>query len=136
MRTTIVLGIGLTEVLSDADRFIWRSNGLFLNTVSTAGRAIERLRDEDVDIVLVGGSLPAETRNGLISAVRRFHPSIPVLYVQRESGDSDDTADSTVPAEAQALLDEIKRLVGTSQRTQIFSRVLPFSMRRVGMRPA
>jgi DNA-binding NarL/FixJ family response regulator len=133
---TIVLAIGLTDALSDADRLIWRSKGLFLNTASTPGRAIERLRDEDVDIVLMGGSLGAETRSRLIFEIRRFRPSIPVVYVSREPADSDESADSTVPANSQALLQEITRLAGANPRARIVPALLPFLMRRPGARHA
>ncbi|MDP9051600.1 MAG: response regulator [Acidobacteriota bacterium] len=79
MSITVVLAIGLNQELLDAQRIALRSGGYFVSTASSMGAAMEQLQEGDYDLVLMGQSIPAESRERLTMMIRATGLRVPVM---------------------------------------------------------
>jgi DNA-binding NtrC family response regulator len=85
MPITVVLAIGLDSVLLEAQRAALRSAGYFVSWAGSLFGAMEQFREGDFDLVLVGQSIPAESRERLTMMIRSLGSRVPVTCVAESS---------------------------------------------------
>ncbi|MGA3045935.1 MAG: hypothetical protein ABSD67_04895 [Terracidiphilus sp.] len=105
MPTTVVLAVGLASEHFAAQTLLLRSAGLVIVPVWSIREAIDHFKTGDFDLVLLGHSLAAESKERLASLIHRSGSRTPVISIGSSSGDSDAFADATLvnePANLQA----------------------------------
>ena len=85
MPITVVLAIGLDSVLLEAQRAALRSAGYFVSWAGSLFGAMEQFREGDFDLVLLGQSIPAESRERLTMMIRALGSRVPVACVAESS---------------------------------------------------
>ena len=96
MCSTTILAVGLDSPKSNADRRKWQSEGYFVTWTHSIREAIEWFRVGDFDLVLLGGSIPAETRERLTFLIRASGSSAPVISVKSSSISCDSFAGTAI----------------------------------------
>jgi len=74
---TLVLGVGLEASFAGLQDPAWRSAGYFLTPAASIREAIDHLRTGDFDLVLLGHSIPADSRERLAFLIRTLSPTFP-----------------------------------------------------------
>jgi len=87
MPSAIILAIGVDSSLIRDRGTIWQSSGYFVRSVGTIREAIGYFRDGDFDLVLVGHSVPAESRERFVFSIRRSGSRIPVVSIADSADD-------------------------------------------------
>lgn len=99
MPTTVVLAVGLASEHLAAQTKLLGSAGLIIVPVWSIREAIENFKNGDFDLVLLGHSLAAESKERLASLIHRSGSRTPVISIGNSSGDSDPFTDATVAYE-------------------------------------
>ena len=107
----VVLGVGLESSLLESQSRVWRPAGYILRPACSVPEAIELFRDGDFDVVLLGHSLTAESRERLAFLIRATGSRIPVISTMDSSGNLDGFADATLAGEPNELLERIGELL-------------------------
>ena len=89
--------------------------------------AIVQFRDGDFDLILLGHSLPAESREKLTFIIRSSGSQIPLVCVTDFPGDHDTFADATIRNEGDDLLRVIRDFI--SKRTKAYAAAQPCEAR-------
>jgi DNA-binding response OmpR family regulator len=124
MPLTVLLAVGLDSSLLATQKLAWRSAGYFVTSAASLREAILHVNEGDFDLVLLGHSLPAESRERLTYMIRASGSHIPVVCVTNSSSDSDKSADAILPNEPDHLLHDIRELLAqrAESRAQVASR--------------
>jgi len=109
--TTVVLAVGLDSSLLASQSAAWQSAGYFVRSTGSIREAIIQFRDGDFDLVLLGDSIPAASRERLTFLIRTFGSRIPVICVTDSPRDRDSFADATIPKEPVNLMRSIGELM-------------------------
>lgn len=104
MSTTVVLAVGLDPAQLAVQESPWSTAGLIIVPVWSIRDAIEHFKAGDFDLVLLGHSLSAESRERLTFLIRNLGARTPVVCLGNPSGDSNPFADATFADEPATLL--------------------------------
>ena len=107
MSLTVVLAVGLDSSLVTNQASVWQSPGYSVTFAGSIREAISLFRDGDFDMVLLGSSIPADSRERLAFLIRASGSRIPVVCVADPSGDADTFADATIRDEPIKMLEGI-----------------------------
>ncbi|MGA9670695.1 MAG: hypothetical protein WBQ94_15905 [Terracidiphilus sp.] len=103
MPTTVILAVGLAAEHLAAQTSLVGSAGLVIVPVWSIREAIEHFKTGDFDLVLLGHSLAAESKERLASLIRKSGSRTPVISIGNSAGDSDPYADATLRNEPASL---------------------------------
>jgi hypothetical protein len=100
----IVLAVGVDSALLASERSLRRSAGCHFAYAGSIREAIVQLRDGHFDLILLGYSIPTESRERLTFLIRASGSRIPVVSVTDSSGSYDSFTDATIRNEPEDLL--------------------------------
>lgn len=132
MPLTVLLAVGLDSSLLGIHGPAWQSAGYFVTSTTSIREAILHVNEGDFDLVLLGHSIPAQSRERLTFLIRASGSRIPVVCVTNSSSDSDKFADATIPNEPEHLLQSIAELL--AQRAQAQAEAA--ALRNIARQPA
>jgi DNA-binding response OmpR family regulator len=124
MPLTVVLAVGMDLSLLTNQRSVWRSAGYYVTFTWSVREAIAHLRDGDFDLVLLGRSIPPDSRERLTFLIRAAHSRTPVVCVTDCSSDSDTFADATIRSEPIKLLEDIGEIMAKRAKGPAASRAV------------
>jgi DNA-binding NtrC family response regulator len=125
MSLTVILAVGLDSSLLTNQGTDWRSAGYIVTSAGSIKEAIAHFKDGDFDLILLGCSIPTESRERLTFLIRSSGSRIPVVCVADSCTDSDSFADATVRNEPIKLLEDIGEIMAKRPRTPAASRAMP-----------
>lgn len=111
MPQTVILAVGLDSSLLADRHSIWQTAGYFITSAGSIREAILQFKNGDFDLILLGHSIPAESRERLTSLIRASGSRIPVVYITDGSGYSDSFADATMKNEPHHVIEGIGELL-------------------------
>ena len=111
MPLIVVLGVGLESSLLESLSRVWRSAGYILRPAWSVREAIALFKGGDFDLVILGHSLPAESRERLAFLIRATGSKVPVVCTSDSSSNLDSFADATLASEPDELLKRIGELL-------------------------
>jgi CheY-like chemotaxis protein len=118
MSLKVVLAIGVDSSLLEIQSSAWKSSGYIVTFAWSIKDAITHFSYGDFDLVLLGHSLPVESRERLTSLIRASGSRVPVVYIADSSHACDRFADATVKGEPTNVLEEIEELMASRTRMQ------------------
>ena len=74
--------------------------GFSVSSPKQPGEAVHILLTSDIDVIVLGHSIPKEERLDLISKFRSVKPAVPVIVLFDEKPEKDEPADAFVPVHA------------------------------------
>ncbi|MGA2651253.1 MAG: hypothetical protein ABSF28_12050 [Terracidiphilus sp.] len=104
MLLKVVLAVGVDSWMLAANRTEWRSAGFIVLPATTMREAFEHFQAGDFDLILLGHSLPVESKERLTFLVRSAGSSTPVLSISNSSSDYHPFASATVGNDSNSLL--------------------------------
>jgi DNA-binding NtrC family response regulator len=113
MSLKVVLAIGVDSSLLEIQSSAWKSSGYIITFAWSVKDAITHFRYGDFDLVLLGNSLPADSRERLIFLIRGAGSRVPVFFIANSSCANDSFADATVEGEPTNILEEIEGLMAS-----------------------
>ena len=117
MPPTVVLSVGVDYSVLARQRPVWQSAGCYVTSAGSIREAIVQLRDGDFDLILLGHSIPIESRERLTFLIRASRSQIPVVCVTDSPGGLDSSADVTICDEPGNLLQVIGELLAKRVNT-------------------
>jgi len=99
-----------SSILANQKPF-WESAGCYVTAVASIREAIVQFRDGDFDLILLGCSIPTESRERMTFLIRTSGSRIPVVCVADTSGGHDSFADATIRNEGDDLLQVVEELL-------------------------
>lgn len=131
MTITVVLAVGLESSLMPTEgRFLESAGYIFIQTWSIR-EAIELFRGGDFDLVILGHSLPAESREQLACFIRALGSRIPVVCTTESQSERDAFADAAITSEPGEFLGEIGNFLASRPRLPEMSDRAPQQNSRV-----
>jgi DNA-binding response OmpR family regulator len=112
----VVLAIGVDSSLLETQNSAWRSSGYIFTFAWSIKEAIIHFRYGDFDLVLLGPSLPAESKERLTFLIRASGSRVPVVCILDSSSDGDSFADATIKYEPANILEAISELMAQRAR--------------------
>jgi DNA-binding NtrC family response regulator len=94
MPVTVVLAVGLDTTLLEEQISDWLSAGLFITSAGSIREAIVHFKNGDFDLVLLGCSIPSDSRERLTFLLRASGSRVPVVCVTDISSDCDSFVDA------------------------------------------
>jgi CheY-like chemotaxis protein len=113
MSLKVVLAIGVDSSRLEIQSSAWKSSGYIVTFAWSIKDAITHFSYGDFDLVLLGHSLPVESRERLTSLIRASGSRVPVVYIADSSHACDRFADATVKGEPTNILQEIEELLAS-----------------------
>jgi len=117
MPLTVVLAVGLDSSLLESQSPAWQSPGYNVTFTNSIKEAISRLRDGDFDLVLLGYSIPAVSRERLTFLIRSTGSQIPVVEVPGFSEDCDSFAGTSIKKQSMDFLEGIGAIMADLARS-------------------
>ena len=111
MPVTVVLAVGLDSSLLAGQSSVWRSAGFIVTSTGSISEAIGYIRNGDFDLVLLGHSIPTDSRERLTFLIRATGSRTPVISITDCSTGCDSFADATIRNEPSNLLQTIGELM-------------------------
>lgn len=108
MPITVVLAIGFDPWLFQIERTVSQSAGYFVTPANSVSEGIERFESGDFDLVLLGPSIPAESRDQLTHMIRASGSRIPVVCMNDATSHGDDFGHAAIKNEPHTLLQNIR----------------------------
>ncbi len=121
MSFTVILALGLDSLVA-GQRSVWQSAGYFVTPIKSINEAIAHLREGDFDLVLLGNSIPIDSRERFTFLIRASGSRTPVVSVTDSSTECDSFADATITNDPASLLRSIRELMGERTRAHGQSR--------------
>ena len=128
MPLKVVLGIGVDTSIQEIQSSAWKSSKYIVTFAWSIKDAITHFRYGDFDLVLLGHSLPAESRERLTFLIRASGSRVPVVFVTDSSNVCDRFADVTVEGGPTKILEEIEKLMASRVRTPTSRSNIPLSV--------
>jgi hypothetical protein len=119
MSLTVILAVGLDSSLLANQSSFWQSAGYIVTSTGSIREAIAHFKDGDFDLVLLGCSIPTDSRERLTFLIRSSGSQIPVVCVADSCNDSDSFADATVIGEPVKLLEDIGEIMAKQAKTPV-----------------
>jgi len=111
MSIRVILAIGVDSSLLETQSSAWKSSGFIVTFAWSIKDAITHFRYGDFDLVLLGYSLPAESRERLTYLIRASGSQVPVVLIADSSSDCDRFAEATFKVDPTHILKEIEELM-------------------------
>lgn len=111
MSSTSILAVGLDMPLTDADRRTWQSAGYFVTWTNSIREAIEWFRVGDFDLIVLGESIPPESRERLAFLVRASGSNTPVVFITGSSNGCNSVVDAMIGDEPKELFRKIGEIL-------------------------
>ena len=111
MPLTLILSVGLDQMLLDTRALVLQSAGYIVVTAFSIKEAAVRFQDGDFDLVLLCRSIPAEERESLTIWIRASGSRIPVVSVSGNPGEQDARSSATIDSDPKALLTGIEEML-------------------------
>jgi DNA-binding NarL/FixJ family response regulator len=124
MSFTVILALGLDSLVA-AQRSVWQSAGYFVTPIKSISEAIVHLREGDFDLVLLGHSIPTDSRERFTFLIRESGSRTPVVSITDSSTERDSFADATIRNDPASLLKSIRELMAERARAPAPSRNMP-----------
>jgi DNA-binding NtrC family response regulator len=121
MTSTVILAVGLDSSLLENHISVWQSFGLIVTFVGSIKDAIVRFRDGDFDVILLGHSIPGDSRERLTFLIRASGSRVPVVCISDSPGNCDSSADAAIKDEPTNFLEEIGELIANRARVTVTS---------------
>jgi DNA-binding response OmpR family regulator len=118
MPFTVVLAVGLDSSLVARQRSAWQSAGYFVTPTKSIREAIVHLREGDFDLVLLGHSIPTDSRERFTFLIRASGSHTPVVSITDSSTECDSFADATIGNEPASLLKSIRELMAEREKAR------------------
>jgi CheY-like chemotaxis protein len=116
MPLTVVLAVGLDAWQLTTQSPIWKAAGYIAVSAGSIIEAIESFKAGDFDLVLIGHSIPVESKMQLAHMIRATGARTPVVSIEHPPFVSDQFADATIHSDAGALLAGMKKLVSEKRK--------------------
>ena len=123
MPITVVLAVGLDSSFLESQTSARRSAGFSITFAGSIREAIVHLKDGDFDLLLLGSSIPADSRERLTFLIRASGSRVPVICIANSTGDGDNFVDGTIEDGPIATLAEIKEIVANRAKSPASSLV-------------
>ena len=117
MSLMVILAVGVDTSLLEIQSSVWKSAGYVVTFAWSIKDAIIHFRYGDFDLVLLGQSLPTESRERLTFLIRASGSRVPVVSIANSSSECDSFADMTIKNEPGIVLEAIREL--TANRSKI-----------------
>ena len=117
MPVTVVLAVGLDTTLLEEQISDLLSAGLFITSAGSIREAIVHFKNGEFDLVLLGRSIPCESRERLTFLLRSSGSRVPVVCATDTSSDCDSFVDATIKDGSTNILDAIKEIMGNLPAT-------------------
>jgi CheY-like chemotaxis protein len=124
MSFTVILALGLDSLVA-GQRSVWQSAGYFVTPIKSISEAIVHLREGDFDLVLLGHSIPTDSRERFTSLIRESGSRTPVVSITDSSTERDCFADTTIRNDPASLLKSIREFMAERAGTSAPSRDMP-----------
>ena len=111
MPLTIILAVGVDSSVLANQRPSSESAGCRVTSVAGIREAIVQVRDGDFDLILLGCSIPIESRERMTFLIRISGSRVPVVCVADSAGGYDSFADATIRNEGDDLLPVVEKLL-------------------------
>ena len=111
MSLKVVLAVGVDSWMLTSNRADWRAAGFIVLPVITMREAFEHFRTGDFDLVLLGHSLPFESKERLTYLIRKSGSHTPIVSIAQASSHCDSFASATIPNDANLLLQGMRELL-------------------------
>jgi hypothetical protein len=116
MSLKVVLAVGVDSWMLATHCVAWRSAGFIILPAVTMRDAFDHFRTGDFDLVLLGHSLPVESKERLTYLIRSSGSRTPVVSIANPSGDCDSFATATVKNDSDAMLECMSELLAEESR--------------------
>ncbi len=130
MCSTAILAVGLDSPMTEVDRRTWQSEGYFVTWTNSIREAIEWFRVGDFDLVLLGGSIPPESRERLAFLIRASGSNTPVVSIADSRSDCDAVDDATSGHEPKEVFRRIGEILASNTRSDQRSRTRQLLVRK------
>jgi DNA-binding NtrC family response regulator len=124
MSLTVVLAVGLDPSLLASQSPVWQSAGFIVTSTGSIREAIGHIRDGDFDLVLIGHSIPTDSRERLTFLIRAIGSRTPVVSITDSSIGGDSFVDATIRNEPSKLLQSIGELMAERAKSPLPSRAM------------
>jgi DNA-binding NtrC family response regulator len=111
MLLTVVLAVGLDLSLLTSQSPVWQSAGYLVTSAGSIRDAIVHFRHGDFDLVLLGDSIPADSRERFTFLIRATGSRVPVVCITDSCSDCDSFADATIRSESVNLMQSVGELM-------------------------
>jgi DNA-binding NtrC family response regulator len=111
MPVTVVLAVGLGPSLLANHGLNWQTAGYLVTHIGSIREAIVHIRDGNFDLVLLGRSIPADSRERLTFLIRASNSRIPVVCISDSASDCFSFADATIRDEPNKLLKDVGEIM-------------------------
>jgi DNA-binding NtrC family response regulator len=111
MPITVVLAVGLDTSFLESQTSAWRSAGFSITFARSIREAIIHFKDGDFDLVLLGRSIPSDSKERLTFLIRASGSRVPVVCIAESSRGINNFEDATINDEPVKILDGIKEIV-------------------------
>ena len=119
MLLKVVLAVGVDSSMLAAHSVEWGAAGFVVLPVTTMSEAFEHFRTGDFDLVLLGHSLPVESKERLTCLVRSSGSRTPVLAIADASDNCDTFASGTVRNDANSMLQYMGELMAAESKLHL-----------------
>ena len=111
MSLTVVLAVGMDAWRLTTQSPVWRSAGYIAVPAASVKEAIDHFNAGDFDAVLLGNSIPVESRKRLAHQIRATGAMTPLVCIESPTGKCTAFADTAVRNDSVALVSQIRELV-------------------------
>ena len=126
MSLKVVLAIGVDSSLLEMQSSDWKSSGYIVTFAWSIKDAITHFRYGDFDVVLLGHSLAAESRERLTFLIWASGSQVPVACIADSSSDCDWFEGATFKVDPTHILGEIEVIAGRARMTASRSNISRF----------
>lgn len=123
MSTMVVLAVGLDESFLESQLSDCQSTNFCIRSVGSIRDAIVHLKEGDFDLVLLGRSIPSESKERLTFLIRASGSRVLVVCLVDYSCGTDNFEDPAINDESIKILDGIKEMVANRAKAGAFSLV-------------
>lgn len=124
MPLTVVLAVGMDAWLLTTQSPIWKSAGYIAVSAVSIKEAIDFFKTGDFDLVLMGHSIPVESKKRLAHLIRATGAKTPVVSIDQSPLASDPFADATIHNDAGAVLAGIGQLLADKAKLLSLRRII------------
>jgi hypothetical protein len=124
MSFTVILALGVDSLVA-GQRSAWQSAGYFVTPIKSINEAIVHLREGDFDLVLLGHSIPTDSRERFAFLIRASGSRTPLVSITDSPKGYDSFADATIGNEPANLLKSIRKFMAERARASTPSRDMP-----------
>ena len=117
MSLTVVLAVGLDSSFLESQTSVWQSSECVVTFAGSLEEAIGRFRDGDFDLVLLGHSIPADSREKLTRLIRATGSRRPVVEVVDSSAACEKFAEVTSKIQPVKLMEGVGAILANRART-------------------